>query len=306
MPKFGAHMSISGGVATAFERGRDVGCETIQLFTKNNRQWKAPPLKPKEVTRFHTLHTQTGIDPVVAHASYLINIASPKETVWQKSFDALRIEMERCDTLGIPWLVLHPGSHTGSGVEAGLAKVAQSLDRLYDEGNYQTAVALEITAGQGTNLGHEFEQLARIVEQMRYGDRIVYCFDTCHAFAAGYDLTTDEGYQQTFDAFDRLLGLDRLVVFHLNDSKGTLGSRLDRHAHIGLGEIGLGGFAQLVNDPRFSNAPMILETPKDDDMAEDRLNLRVLRGLVEGNVREADVRAWWDAFEDEIGRPYEG
>ncbi len=301
MPKFGAHMSIAGGVSRAFDRGEAIGCDTIQLFTKNNRQWKAPPLKPDEVERFHRRHRETGIDPVVAHASYLLNIASPKAHVWQRSFDALLVELERCDRLGIPYLVLHPGSHTGEGVEAGIRRVAEAIDRAHAELDPQSMICLEVTAGQGDSLGASFEELARMVEAVAEPERVGICFDTCHALAAGYDLTTDEGYERTFADFERLLGLERLKVFHFNDSKGGLGSRVDRHAHIGLGACGLECFRRIVNDPRFAHIPMILETPKGADMAEDVINLRVLRGLVAGAEEPTtphQVEALWAAFEN--------
>ncbi len=282
MPKFGAHMSIAGGVSQAFDRGEAIGCDTIQLFTKNNRQWKAPPLKPEEVERFHQRHQETGIDPVVAHASYLLNVASPKAETWQRSYDALLVELERCDVLDIPYLVLHPGSHMGKGVEAGVRKVAEAINRAHAERNPKAMICLEVTAGQGDSLGASFEELAAIIEAVNEPERVGICFDTCHALAAGYDLTTDEGYAETFEAFERLLGFERLKVFHFNDSKGGIGSRLDRHVHIGLGACGLECFRRIINDPRFAHLPMILETPKGPDMAEDVINLRVLRGLVEG------------------------
>lgn len=301
-PKFGAHMSIAGGVAKAFDRGAEIGCDTMQVFTSNNRQWKARPFREGEVERFHTRHKETGIDPVVSHATYLLNIASPKEELWTKSYDALVVELERCDALGIPTLVLHPGAHTGAGIDGGIENVARAINRIYTEHEFEANVALEITAGQGTSLGSSFEEFAQILEQVEYAERIEFCFDTCHALAAGYDLTTDEGYADTFDEFARLIGMERLTVFHFNDSKGELGSNVDRHTHIGRGHCGLGCFRRIINDERFVDLPMILETPKGKDMAEDVVNLRVLRGLVDGAaepVIEDDLDGLWAEFDDE-------
>ncbi len=282
MPKFGAHMSIAGGLEKAFDRGLSVGCDAIQIFTKSSNQWRARPLSEAQIEAFRRRQAETGM-PVVAHSAYLINIGTPKPDLWEKSLEALQVELERCEALGIPYLVLHPGSHTGSGEEAGIAQVARALSELHRRTpGFRSRIALEVTAGQGSNLGYRFEHLARIIEATEEGEeRLVVCFDTCHAFAAGYDLSTPEGYEATFEAFDRVLGLERLVVFHLNDSLHPLGSRKDRHAHIGQGKIGLEGFRRLVNDPRFRDHPMLLETPKGPEMKEDVENLRVLRGLLE-------------------------
>lgn len=301
MPKFGAHMSIAGGVSNAFDRGVESGCETMQIFTSNNRQWNAHDFREGEVERFHTLHNETGIDPLVSHTTYLINIASPKGDIWNKSFDALVTELCRCDQLGIPHVVLHPGSHTGAGVEGGIQNIARAINRIHAEYDFEACIALEITAGQGTSIGSSAEDIARILEQVERDEFIEFCFDTCHALAAGYDLTTDEGYTETFDEFERLVGLDRLTVFHFNDSKGDLGSNLDRHTHIGCGNCGLSSFRRIVNDERFGHIPMILETPKGGDMAEDVVNLRVLRGLVEGadkKITEDDLDDLWADFDD--------
>jgi len=278
---FGAHMSIAGGVARAFARGRQVGCETMQIFCKNERQWEARPLSDEEVAAFHAEHARSRIDPVFAHAAYLINLASPDATRWERSIAACADELERCARLGVPYLVLHPGSHMGSGEEAGLARVAAALNRLFAAGaGDATVVLLETTAGQGTALGHRFEHLARLCELSDCEQRLGICVDTCHIFAAGYDIRSPETYGNTFAALDRLIGLDRVRCFHLNDSQRELGSKVDRHTHIGQGCIGLEAFRLLVNDLRFRNVPMILETPKGEDMAEDVKNLTLLRSLL--------------------------
>lgn len=299
MPRLGAHCSTSGGLVTALDRGVQIGADSIQLFTKNNRQWGARPLKPEEVAEFHARTAETGLTPLVSHATYLLNPASPKSDIWQKTLDALRIEIERCRDLGIAYLVLHPGAHTGSGLAAGIERVAELLDLVHAEGDEAVVVCLENTAGQGTCLGAGFEELAGIIERVARPERIGICFDTCHALAAGYDLRTPEGYEQTFAEFDRLLGLERLKVFHLNDSKHDLGARRDRHTHIGRGFCGLVTFRRLLNDPRFSDHPMLLETPKGDEMLEDIVNLRVLRALLDGSdeeVSDETLDLFWDGI----------
>ena len=281
--RLGAHMSISGGVDTAFDRGEQVGCNTMQIFTKNNNQWRDAPLKDKAVERYHTRQVETGIKPVVAHASYLLNLATPEDKLWYKSIDALVIEMERCDVLSIPYLVIHPGAHMGSGEEAGIVRIAQALSIAHDRlPGTQVKITLETTAGQGTNLGYRFEQLVAMIEGTKAKDRLAVCYDTCHTLAAGYDFRTPEGYAEVFQQFDEIIGLDRLTVFHFNDSKQDLGSRRDRHAHIGEGSVGLEGFRHILNDPRFEEIPMLLETPKSKDMHEDVENLARLRTLITG------------------------
>jgi deoxyribonuclease-4 len=279
---FGAHMSISGGLSKAFARGRQVDCETIQIFTKSDRQWAAKPLLNEEIAAFKAEQVSSGIGPVVVHDSYLINLAAPGDELWEKSIAAFAHELERCHALGIPYIVTHPGAHTGSGEEAGLAREAVALERLFADGvGGDTMVLLETTAGQGSCLGHRFEHLARLFELLpKHHPRLGVCVDTCHIFAAGYDIRTAEGYEQTFAELDRLVGLHNLRCFHLNDSQKELGSRVDRHSHIGQGCIGLEGFRLLVNDPRFRHLPKIIETPKGDDLAEDRENLTLLRSLV--------------------------
>jgi deoxyribonuclease-4 len=277
----GAHMSIAGGVDKAILRGHEVGCETIQIFTRSPRQWRPRVLDEEEILRFFENKQQTGIDPVVAHDCYLINLGSLDEELWQKSVRVFVEELEHCQQLGIPYLVIHPGSHVDSGEEAGSRRIAQALDQAREQaGGGQVEVLLEITAGQGTNLGHSFEQLAQLLDLVADDSWLGICFDTCHAFAAGYELRSREGYEATFRELDELIGLERLKVIHLNDAKGELGSRLDRHQHIGQGELGLEPFRLLLNDDRFRDLPMVLETPKGPEYEEDRENLRVLRGVI--------------------------
>lgn len=281
--KFGAHMSITGGLHRAFEHGERAGCDTVQLFTKNQQQWRAKPLADQEIALFQAAQQRTGFGPLVVHDSYLINLASPKDDVWDKSIAAFAEELERCAALGIPYLVTHPGAHTGSGEQAGLQREAVALNRLFGEGvGGDVLVLLETTAGQGSTLGSRFEHLARLIELVEHSERLAVCVDTCHLLAAGYDFRTPETYTATFETFDRLIGLERIKAFHLNDSQKDLGSRVDRHAHIGEGFVGLEGFRLLVNDARFEGLPMILETPKGDDLAEDIANLAKLRGLKQG------------------------
>ncbi len=279
--RLGAHESISGGLHKAFERAHSVGCDAMQIFVKSNRSWAVKPLTGEEIARFKAAAEETGIQPVVAHTSYLLNLGTPKEQLWQRSRDTLIIELQRCESLGVPWLVLHPGSHVGSGEEAGLARVAQGLGEVHAATpGFHAQILLETTAGQGTNLGYSFEHLAWLLGHTPQGERLGICLDTCHVFAAGYDLRTPEGYEETLTAFDRIIGLERLHALHLNDSKGEFGSHKDRHEHIGQGRIGLEAFRLLLNDDRLAGLPGLLETPKSDDLHEDRENLAVLRSLL--------------------------
>ncbi len=276
----GVHTSIAGGVDKAVLRGQKLGCETIQIFTRNNNRWAAPPLKDETVERWFRNLEESGIAPVVAHNSYLINLASPDDALWQKSLDAFVVEMMRCETLRIPYLVLHPGSHTGSGEEVGLRRIATALDRAFKRApDARLTVLLETTAGQGTSLGYRFEHLAQIMNLAAVGARLGVCFDTCHALVAGYEIRTPTGYEETFRRFEQAIGLERLKVFHVNDSRRDLGSRVDRHEHIGRGCVGLEGFRLLLHDARFGQHPMLLETPKGPDVQEDAENLAVLRSL---------------------------
>lgn len=282
-PKLGAHMSTAGGVSKAFERGRSIGCQTMQIFTRNQNRWDSKPLAPLEVQQFLDALNEANIAPVVSHASYLINLGSPDDALWEKSIAALIDELQRAEALGLLGVVLHPGAHMEQGEEAGIARIAAGLDRGHAAtANFKTLTLLENTAGQGTVLGYRCEQLAAIRNLVAEPGRVAVCFDTCHAFAAGYDLRSPEAYAATMAEFDRVIGLSLLKCFHLNDSKKGLGGRIDRHEHIGQGEIGLSGFANILNDPRFASLPMILETPKSDDMHEDVENLAVLRSLIAG------------------------
>lgn len=277
----GAHESTAGGVSKALERGREVGCDTVQIFVKAPNRWVSKALAEEEVVAFKQAVAETGIWPVFAHSLYLVNLASPEEELWHKSLAALADDLERCEMLGLPGLVLHPGSHKGSGEEAGIARIAAALDELHNRlPGYQAQVWLETTAGQGDQLGCTFGQLRAMIDAVKEPERLGICFDTAHAYAAGYELRTREGFDATWAEFDRVLGLEQLKAIHLNDSKKGLGSRVDRHAHIGQGELGLEPFRLLLNDPRFYGLPMTLETDKGPDLAEDRENLAVLRSLI--------------------------
>jgi deoxyribonuclease-4 len=288
--RLGAHISTAGGVFKAFQRASDIDCETMLVFTKSNRQWRAKPLTETDIEAYHRESAEfANVTPVAVHASYLINIASPDEALWEKSFQALKIEVERCGALGIPLITFHPGSFIKSDEETGLASISRAVRRLLDETAESasgTTVCLETMAGQGTNLGYRFEQLAYLLDQSGPSDRLGVCFDTCHVFAAGYDIRTPQTYAATMEDFDRIIGLEHIKFFHFNDSKFELGQRKDRHAHIGQGHIGLEGFANFVNDPRWANHAAHLETPKteeDDDGNEvemDPVNLAALRALV--------------------------
>lgn len=279
--RVGAHTSIAGGVDRAILRGHELGCDTIQIFTRSPRQWQPRALKDDEIQRFQLNRKETGIDPVVAHDCYLINLGSTDEELWEKSLGVFVEEMGHCEALDIPYLVIHPGSHVAAGEEAGLKRIAQALDRAHSflEG-HAVRVLLENTAGQGTNLGYRFEHLARLLELVEDDTWLGMCFDTCHAFAAGYELRTREGYESTRAELAELVGLERVKFIHLNDAKGPLGSRLDRHEHIGQGKLGLEPFRMLLNDRRFRHLPMVIETPKGRGVEDDRENLKVLRSLV--------------------------
>ena len=282
MPLLGAHESVSGGLHIAFNHIRKIGGEALQIFTRNQRQWQADPLAQEEIKLFKDAWKATGNMPVASHASYLINLGSSDKEQAEKSVASFTGELERCDLLGIPHVIIHPGSHVGSGIEAGLANVVRNLDRVFlnrGKGS-KVKVLLETTAGQGTGIGSRFEELAWIINYSKFSHRLGVCLDTCHIFAGGYDIRTPQAYKHTFQEFDRYIGLERLLFFHLNDAKKDLGSKVDRHEHIGKGNIGLKGFKLLLNDPRFANHPMTLETPKGKDLHEDRENLKVLRSLM--------------------------
>jgi deoxyribonuclease IV len=277
--RLGAHMSISGGIAKAVVRAQEVGCEAMQIFTKNSNQWKAKPLTAAEGKAFRDACQAAGIGPVIAHSAYLINLAAPDDALYEKSIQAFLDELQRCELLGIPYLVVHPGAHMGAGEEHGLKRIAAAIDRMHrDSPTVQAAIVLEVTAGQGTALAYQFEHFVAILDQVDEPDRLGFCLDTCHLLAAGYDFRTREGYEQMMQAWGDLVGIERIRVIHLNDSKKELGSRVDRHEHIGQGHIGTKGFEFLLNDRRLAAVPMILETPKDDNA--DVRNLATLRRLI--------------------------
>jgi deoxyribonuclease-4 len=276
----GAHMSIAGGIYRAFERGARANCTTIQVFLKNSNRWEAKPLMEKDQVLFRQAQSMHQIHPILAHDSYLINLASPDDRLYLKSIKAFIEELKRAAFLGIPYLVLHPGAHTGSGVEAGLSRVVHALNQAMNTVAPSVMILLENTAGQGSCLGCRFEHLADILERIDDAERVGVCLDTCHLFAAGYDIRTEKGYRDTIREFDRLVGIDSIRAFHVNDSKKDLGSRVDRHCHIGQGFMGLEAFRCLVNDRRFTKIPKILETPKGPDLEEDRMNLATLESLV--------------------------
>jgi deoxyribonuclease-4 len=277
----GAHMSIAGGVHTAIERAMEIGCTTMQLFVKNNNQWKGKPLSDEDVSTYKELRLKSTLGPIAAHDTYLINLCAVDPDILTKSRLALKDEFDRCERLGIDYLNFHPGSHMGAGESDGIRRIAESINIIHEQTNgYRVRSVLETTAGQGTAIGYRFEQLRAIIDQVEAKDRMAVCVDTCHVFAAGYDLVSDRGYEETFRAFDEIVGLDRLVMFHVNDSKRERASRVDRHEHIGKGMIGKKGFAHLMNDHRFDTIPKILETAKGPEMKEDVRNMRTLRGLI--------------------------
>jgi deoxyribonuclease IV len=277
----GAHMSTSGGIHRAVDRATSIGCTALQVFTKNNNQWNAKPLKEEEIKNYKTKITDSRITPVVAHDSYLINLCALNPDILQKSRAALIDELNRCEQLGIQLLNFHPGSHGGAGEEEGIKRIIESLDLVHEKTKgFKVMSVVETTAGQGTAVGHRFEHLERIVNGVDDSKRMAVCIDTCHIFAAGYELRTEAGYEKTFREFDDIVGISQLAVFHCNDSKKEFDSHVDRHEHIGKGAIGVAGFSFLMNDDRFATIPKILETPKSEDLHEDLENIRILKSLV--------------------------
>lgn len=275
----GAHLSISGGIFYAPLRGQEIGCNTIQIFTKNATQWKARKISPDEIEKFQENLISYNIAPVVAHDSYLINLASPDNEQWQKSLQAFLEEMERAESLRIPYLVTHPGSHRDAGEEAGLKKLIESFNILHRKTRgFQLKLLLETTAGQGSTLGYRFEHIAQIIKEMEEPERMGVCLDTCHTYAAGYNIKEEKGYNKTWEDFERIIGLSRLKAIHLNDSKKGLGSHIDRHEHIGKGVLGLELFKRLLHDQRFQDIPLILETP--GGQPEHKMNLDTLKALL--------------------------
>jgi deoxyribonuclease-4 len=283
MPLFGSHLSIAGGYYKAARAATELGMDTVQVFTKNNNQWRAKPLTDEDVRLFQQALQEGELKIPCAHDSYLINVASPDDALWRKSLDALVVEMERAEALGLAGVVMHPGSYVDSSEEAGLKRIIKALDEAIKRTKgFAVEFWLENTAGQGTNLGHRFEHLATLIGGVKDSTRPGVCIDTCHTFAAGYPLRTKSEYKATIDELDDVIGLNRVRAFHLNDSKKPRGSRVDRHEHIGEGELGLDPFRFLLNDERFAKLPMYLETKKEDRDGElmDAVNLRTLRSLV--------------------------
>ncbi len=288
MLRIGAHMSVAGGVSKAVDRAVVHGCEALQIFSKNASQWRGKPLDPAEVRAFRTRIDETGIRPVVAHASYLINLATTSEALRAQSIAALGEEVDRAEALGLLGVVLHPGARLTAPTEQALSLISSALaEVLKARPRGKTMIILEHTAGQGSTMGASFEEIAAMLNGVKNRKRLGVCLDTCHLLASGYNLCTDEGYRATFDQFERLIGFDRLKVFHLNDSKKPCMSRVDRHEHIGKGCIGLEPFRRLLNDPRFDHLPMILETEKSEWREKgkvvidplDEMNLNTLRAL---------------------------
>ena len=273
-------MSIAGGMNRALEHGRSIDCNAVQLFVKNPNQWRTKKLGAGEIEVFKREKELFAPNFILAHSSYLVNLASADRRILARSLTGFLEEMRRAQSLGIPFMVIHPGSHRGAGAAKGIARLAASLNEIISAlPEPAPGILLETTAGQGDSLGSTFDELARIIEISCADDSLGVCFDTCHVFAAGYDLRTKRAYEKTLGEFDDALGLNRLKAFHLNDSVKELGSRVDRHTHIGSGKLGLAAFSFLVNDARFLDRPMVLETPKGQDDSNDILNLAVLRGL---------------------------
>jgi deoxyribonuclease IV len=286
-------MSIAGGYYKAVEFARTAGCDCVQVFTKNNNQWRAKELSDDDAARFQAALAETGVSHPLAHDSYLINLASPDEVLWNKSVEAMQIELLRADKLGIPYVVTHPGSYTVSSEAEGLARIIAAVDLVHRQtAGIGTRILLENTAGQGTNLGWRFEHLATIIAGVSEPEKLGVCIDTCHTVAAGYPLVRPEEYQATIAEFDRVVGLARVKAIHLNDSKQPLGSRVDRHEHIGRGTLGLEPFRHLLNDARFAATPMYLETAKEQENGEemDVVNLRTLRSLIQPAAQQGASR----------------
>jgi deoxyribonuclease-4 len=283
MPILGAHMSIAGGYHKSVVAASEAGCDCVQIFTKNNNQWRAVPITDEDVQQFREALQTYNIRHPIAHASYLLNLASPDDALWSKSLDAFVLEMQRAERLGLDALVIHPGSYTSSSEDEGLQRIVEAVDEMHRQTTgFRVRCLLETTAGQGTNLGYRFEQLATILNGVEQSERLGICFDTCHVFAAGYGLIERREYLATMREFDKIVGTRRIEAFHLNDSKRERGSRVDRHEHIGLGQLGLEPFRHLLKDRRFRTTPMYLETAKGEHEGQDWdvINLRQLRALL--------------------------
>jgi deoxyribonuclease-4 len=282
----GAHMSIAGGLDQALWRGREIGCSVVQIFLKNQLQWRAAPYTPGAIAEFKAAWRATGIRMVFAHSTYLINLAAPVPAEWRRAVAAFHDELERAEVLGLPFVVIHPGSHKGTGLEGGVRRVAAALDEVVARTRgYRVRVLLENTAGGGATIGRRFDELAAVLGAARDADRLGVCLDTCHLFAAGYDLRSRAGYAATMEECRRLVGLGRVQAFHLNDAKAPLGSGLDRHEKIGRGHLGRAAFRWLLRDRRFARVPMALETPKEPEPRADREALALLRRLRGGAAR---------------------
>lgn len=282
----GAHLSIAGGYEQAIIKGDQIGCTAIQIFTQSNRQWAAKSISTEQALLFQKALQASTCSMVVSHASYLINICSPDQSIHQKSTQALQEELKRCSLLGIPYLVLHPGTATNSSLEQSLQRAGQTLNTILEKDPGSTMILLETSAGQGASVGKTLEELASIAHYVTPQSRLGFCFDTCHAFAAGYNFTTPDLYEKMWQHFDSVLGLERLKVFHCNDSAKEFGSRVDRHAHIGQGKIGLDAFTLIMNDSRFFSVPKILETPKSEtDLNDDIKNMEILKSLLSDDTK---------------------
>jgi deoxyribonuclease IV len=278
----GSHISVSGGIHKAFARASSIGCTTMQVFVKNANQWYGKPATDEDVLKYREAEAPANVRPVIAHAAYLINLCAANPAIRQKSREGFLDELRRCEMFGIKALVVHPGAHVGAGEDEGIKCIAESLNVMHEQTKgFRTLSTLETTAGQGTTLGYRFEQLRRMIDLVGDKDRIAVCIDTCHLFAAGYPVHTKEGWDATIKEFDQIIGLNRLVAVHVNDSMKQFGSKLDRHEHIGKGMMGLDGFRAMMNDSRLANVPKILETDKSEDLHEDVENMEVLRGLME-------------------------
>lgn len=277
--RVGAHTSIAGGLYRALEQGAAIGCDVIQIFVRSNQQWALRSLDAQQIELWHETRQRTSVQPAMAHGSYLINLSAREKKLRARSYRVLALEYKHCGVLGIPYYVIHPGSHMGQGETLALRQIAATLEQLFNaQPDNRTVLLLENTAGQGTSIGHRFEHLRDLFAWVRQHDRLGVCIDTCHTLAAGYDIRSGPGWNKTFEAFNRIVGCRYICAFHVNDSKAPRASRVDRHEHIGRGHVGLAGFRCLVNDPRFVGLPMVLETPKPTVDA-DRINLEMLRAL---------------------------
>ena len=293
MPLLGAHQSIAGGYYKAVETAAELGMDCVQIFTKNNNQWKGKPLTDVDINLFREAVARTGIRMPCAHDSYLINLASPDEALWTRSLDAFVVELERAEALGLAGVVMHPGSCVGASEEDSIARVVNGLAKAIDQTDGDSVeIWIEATAGQGSSLGHRFEHLRAILDGLEMHPRVGICIDSCHLFAAGYPLSLPSEYAETMRQFDEIVGIDRIRAFHLNDSKRELGSRVDRHEHIGKGHLGREAFRNILNDKRFAGIPMYMETPKGtaNGRSFDATNLATLRRLADRIAKPARNR----------------